>query len=79
MTKSKLVGERLEETLRTLFNEGQDCNGTMRNQCVSEAKSAILALFKSIIVESSCPGIGKDYLDGWDAARTELLKRLEEK
>ena len=82
MTQPKLVGERLEEILIS-FGNSHKYEWDSPEENLVLGKSAILALFKSIMPEEKrLDGENKadDDLDyGWNSYRTELLKRLEEK
>ena len=81
MTKDKLVGERLDDILRDYYDP---YSGGLDNKDIRSIIKATLALFKSIMPEEK-----KDTVDhrteswhsqyGWNAYRTELLKRLDEK
>mgnify|MGYP001559051698 FL=1 len=77
MTKSKLVGERLDDILEDLQYDGMSCGGYAD---ITKPKAAILALFKSIIPEKLDATItSHEWCRGYSDACIELLKKLEEK
>lgn len=78
MTKSKLVGERLMETLKAHCDSCCDLDKYTCTMC-EVAYTAILALFKSIMPEEINYTVSPEYCEGYADYRTELLKLLEEK